>query len=104
MRGGDRLDGHRHEAPRLSVSHRAHCVWVRWRVWPNQLVAGVQTGFLQGDQWAHVAGIIAVLLGAALVFFKFPKRDEEKRLLIEYHACDTLAGARRCRLVNALSC
>jgi hypothetical protein len=29
-----------------------------------------------------------VLLGAALVFFMFPKRDEERRLLAAYHAED----------------
>ena len=29
--------------------------------------------------------IIAVLLGAALVFFAFPRRDEERRLLESYH-------------------
>ena len=35
------------------------------------------------------AGIVAVLLGAALVFFRFPKHDEEQALLAEYHAEDT---------------
>jgi hypothetical protein len=30
--------------------------------------------------------VIAVLLGAALVFVMFPKRDEEKRLLASYEA------------------
>ena len=42
----------------------------------------------QGDQWAYLAGIVAVLLGAALVFLKFPKRDEEQRLLAAYRAAD----------------
>ena len=32
----------------------------------------------------------AVLLGATLVFFKFPKREEERRLLAEYHAEDAV--------------
>ncbi len=30
-----------------------------------------------------------ILLGAALVFFLFPKKDEERRLLAEYHETDT---------------
>ena len=47
--------------------------------------------FLDGDQWAYTAGLVAVLLGAALVFFMFPKKDEEERLLAEYHAEDTRA-------------
>ena len=55
----------------------------------NQIIAGAKTAFLQGDQWAYTAGIIAVLLGATLVFFKFPKREEERRLLAEYQAEDT---------------
>jgi DHA2 family multidrug resistance protein-like MFS transporter len=59
----------------------------------SQIIAGAKTAFLQGDQWAFLAGIVAVLLGAALVFFMFPKRDEEKRLLAAYHAEDTGAEA-----------
>ena len=33
---------------------------------------GASTSFLEGDQWAYLAGIVAILLGAALVFFFFP--------------------------------
>jgi hypothetical protein len=55
----------------------------------DSIVAAAKTSFLQGDQWAYMAGIIAVLLGAVLVYFKFPKVDEERRLLAEYHAQDS---------------
>src|SRR4051812_4755021 len=54
----------------------------------DQIVAAAKTSFLQGDEWAYTAGIVAVLLGAVLVYFKFPKRDEEERLLAEYHSQD----------------
>src|SRR3954470_12214580 len=54
----------------------------------DQIVAGAKTAFLQGDQWAYTAGIVAVLLGATLVFFMFPKREEERRLLAQYQAED----------------
>jgi MFS family permease len=54
----------------------------------SQIVAGARSAFLQGDRWAYLAGIIAVLLGAALVFFRFPRRDEERPLLAGYHAED----------------
>jgi hypothetical protein len=57
----------------------------------SQIIAGAQKAFLDGDQWAYLAGIVAVLLGATLVYFKFPKRDEEKRLLASYHAEDNAA-------------
>jgi len=58
-----------------------------------QILAAAKTSFLDGADLAYAAGIIAVLLGAALVFFLFPKRDEERRLLAEYHAQDVAAEA-----------
>jgi MFS transporter, DHA2 family, multidrug resistance protein len=55
----------------------------------SQIISAARTSFLQGDQWAYTAGIVAVLLGATLVYFMFPKREEERRLLAEYQAEDT---------------
>jgi EmrB/QacA subfamily drug resistance transporter len=52
----------------------------------DAIVAAAKTAFLQGDRWAYLAGIIAVVLGAVLVFLKFPKADDERRLLASYHA------------------
>src|SRR4051794_32402827 len=57
----------------------------------DQIIAGAKTAFLQGDQWAYTAGIGAVLLGATLVFFMFPRREEERRLLEQYQAEDAVA-------------
>jgi EmrB/QacA subfamily drug resistance transporter len=57
----------------------------------DNIVAGAKTAFLQGDQWAYLAGILAVLLGAALVFFMFPKMEREQELLAEYHTEDLQA-------------
>jgi len=54
----------------------------------DQIVAAAKASFLQGDQWAYVAGIVAILLGAALVFFGFPKKEREQQLLAEYAAED----------------
>ena len=48
-----------------------------------------KASFLDGADWAYTAGIVAILLGAALVFFLFPKKEDEERLLAEYHAEDT---------------
>ena len=55
----------------------------------NQIVAAAETSFLKGDDWAYGAGIVAVLVGAAVVFFLFPKHEREDELLREYHAADT---------------
>jgi hypothetical protein len=53
-----------------------------------EIIAAAKESFLAGDQWAYLAGIVAVLLGAALVFLKFPRKDEEHRLLEQYHEQD----------------
>jgi MFS transporter, DHA2 family, multidrug resistance protein len=52
----------------------------------SQIISGAKAAFLHGDQWAYLAGIIAVVIGAALVFFVYPRRDEERRLMASYHA------------------
>jgi hypothetical protein len=54
----------------------------------DQIIAGAKAAFLQGDDRAYLAGAIAVAVGAVIVFFLFPKRDDEQRLLGEYHAQD----------------
>lgn len=71
----------------------AESVAQQYPQYASQITAAAKTSFLQGDQWAYIAGIIAVLLGAALVFFMFPKKDEEEKLLAEYHAHDVAKDA-----------
>jgi len=51
----------------------------------DNIVAAAKTAFLQGDQWAYAAGIVAVLVGAALVFVFFPRAERERELLAAYH-------------------
>jgi DHA2 family multidrug resistance protein-like MFS transporter len=58
----------------------------------KQIIAGAKTAFLDGADWAYAAGIIAILLGAALVFIMFPRRQDEGKLLAGYHAEDSGAG------------
>ena len=58
------------------------------------ITAAATQSFLEGDQWAYTAGLVAVLGGAALVFFLFPKHEEEERLLAAYHVEDTEAARR----------
>ena len=58
----------------------------------EQITSAAKESFLQGDDWAYTAGLVAILLGAALVFFCFPRKDEEEALLASYHAEDSGAA------------
>src|SRR4029077_12194641 len=53
------------------------------------ITAGAKASFLDGADWAYTAGIVAVLIGATIVFVFFPRKTDEERLLAEYHAQDT---------------
>jgi len=50
--------------------------------------AAAKTSFLQGADWAYAAGIVSIILGAAIVFFFFPRKDDEVRLHAEYQSAD----------------
>ena len=47
----------------------------------KQIIAAAKQSFVDGQDWAYFAGIIADSGGAALVFFFFPKQDHEDELL-----------------------
>jgi len=78
----------------LTMSYAgASSVATQYPQYATQITDAAKTAFLAGDQLAYIAGIIAVLLGAGLVFFMFPRRDEERRLLASYHAADEAEAA-----------
>ncbi len=54
----------------------------------DEITAAAQAAFLDGDAWAYIAGICAMLLGAAIVFLFFPRKDTEERLLRQYQIED----------------
>jgi len=54
----------------------------------DQITAAAKQAFLDGDDWAYAAGGVAILIGAVLVFFAFPRRDRERELLASYEAQD----------------
>lgn len=58
----------------------------------DQIIAAAKESFVDGQDWAYAAGIVAVVLGAVLVWFMFPRRDDEQRLLAEYQSADATAG------------
>jgi MFS family permease len=57
----------------------------------DQITAAATTSFLDGADWAYVAGIIAIVLGAVVVFFCYPRREDAARLYAQYHAEDAAA-------------
>ena len=54
----------------------------------EQIIAAAKASFLQGDELAYAAGIVAIVLGGILVFFGFPKKEREQALLAEFAAED----------------
>ncbi len=65
----------------------------RYPQYAQQIIAAARQAFLDGDTRAYVAAILIVLIGAALVFFVFPKREAETALLAGYAAEDTGMGS-----------
>jgi MFS family permease len=53
------------------------------------IISAARSSFVDGADWAYLAGIVAIVLGAVIVFFFFPKREKEQELLAQYHAQDT---------------
>lgn len=72
----------------------AQAVAAQYPQYASQITAAAKTAFLAGDQYAYLAGIVAVLLGALLVFFLFPKPERERELLLAYHQEDVAAMQR----------
>ena len=66
----------------------AEAVAAQYPQYASEITAAAKESFLQGDQWAYMAGIVAVLLGAAIVFILFPKKEHEEALLARYAAED----------------
>ncbi len=57
----------------------------------KQITAAAKQSFVDGQDWAYVAGIIAIVAGFALVYFMFPKKDAEEALLRGYAEDDQAA-------------
>jgi MFS transporter, DHA2 family, multidrug resistance protein len=71
----------------------AQAVAEEYPQYATEITAAAKEAFLAGDQQAYLAGIIAVLVGGALVFLVFPKADKERELVEGYHREDAAAGA-----------
>jgi len=54
----------------------------------DQITAAAQQSFLDGDRWAYIAAMVAVLIGMTLVFRFFPRKEQEEALRAAYHSQD----------------
>ena len=57
----------------------------------TQIIDAARESFVSGQDWAYLAGILAVVAGATLVFVMFPKHDDERAMLAEFAAEDRTA-------------
>ena len=71
----------------------AETIAAEYPQYSTQITAAAKESFLAGDEYAYIAGIICVVLGAVLIFFKYPKKDEEDKLEAKFHAEDMAAMA-----------
>jgi MFS transporter, DHA2 family, multidrug resistance protein len=70
----------------------AESVAEQYPSYAGQITAAAKQAFLDGDDWAYAAGGVAILIGAVLVFFAFPRRELERELLDSYQAEDRAAA------------
>ncbi|MFK0011380.1 MFS transporter [Streptomyces sp. NPDC091027] len=59
----------------------------------DQIIGAARESFLHGDDTAYTVGLIAIALGALLIFFMFPHRDAERELLRRYYTEDSASAA-----------
>ena len=70
----------------------ADAVAAHYPKYASQILSAAKSSFLDGANWAYVAGIFAIVLGAALVLFFFPDHEDETRLLEQYQTEDAAAA------------
>jgi DHA2 family multidrug resistance protein-like MFS transporter len=79
-------------ASQLELSYAsASTIAQQYPQYADEITAAAKASFMQGDQNAYIAGILAVLAGAVMVYLFFPKADQEKKVLAEYHQQDMAA-------------
>jgi MFS transporter, DHA2 family, multidrug resistance protein len=71
----------------------ASAVAERYPPYASEILAAARSSFVDGADWAYLTGIIAILAGAALVWFAFPSRARERELLDRYQRADAQSGA-----------
>lgn len=58
----------------------------------DQILAAARTSFLDGDKLTYIAGFVAIAIGMSLVYFFFPRHNDERRLQTTYREKDRQVG------------
>ena len=72
------------QATLLKSFASAESVAEQYPQYSTQIVDAARESFVSGQNWAYFAGTVAVAVGAVLVFFAFPKHDDELALLAAF--------------------
>jgi hypothetical protein len=67
----------------------AQSIAAQYPQYADAIMTGARQSFLDGADAAYAAGIVAIVIGAALVLFAFPKHDRERELLAGYARQDS---------------
>lgn len=54
----------------------------------SQIIEAARASFLAGDRFAYVAGFVAVLVGASVVYLFYPRKEDEERVRASYATDD----------------
>ncbi len=74
-------------ALQLSYSSAANLA-AQYPQYASQITAAAKSSFLSGSDAAYLIGLVAVVIGAGLTFFLFPKKDAEEKLHEQYAQSD----------------
>ncbi len=58
----------------------------------DAIESAARTAFLQGANWAYAAGILAVIIGAIVTWWRYPDKAGERALLAQYAKQDGVNG------------
>lgn len=70
----------------------AEAVAQQYPTYATAIEQAARQSFLDGANWAYAAGIIAILIGAAVTWWRFPGKAGEAELLAQYGRQDASSG------------
>ena len=67
----------------------AESVAQQYPQYAQAIVDAAKQSFLEGANWAYAAGILAILIGAAVTWFCYPNKTGQRELLTQYEQQDS---------------